>query len=107
MALSDLYKLGPCIASVLPNEYLSNIDPTTFVNYFSTLGDAFQPDDSQITTAKSLIAAYAGNATVMASTLQETLAFSTLSDLALFYPFSTYGNNISTVIQATLFFNSF
>jgi hypothetical protein len=33
----------------------------------------------------------------MASTSQDTLAFSILSDLAIFYPFSIYASNISTV----------
>ncbi len=97
MALSDLYKLGPCIVSALPDIYVENIDPFTFVSYFSTLGNAYQPSQSQITIVQSLIGSYASNTTLMRSSTQETLAFSTLNDLALFYPFSTYAKNISTV----------
>ena len=99
MALSDLYTLGPCLASVLPDIYVQNIDPSTFVTYFSTLGNVYQPSASQQTIAQSLVAAYAANATLMASTTQDTLAFSTLGSLAVYYPFSNYASNISTVIM--------
>ena len=95
--MSDLYTLGPCLASVLPDIYLQNIDPSTFVTYFSTLGNVYQPSASQQAIAKSLVASYAANASIMASTSQETLLFTTLGSLAIFYPFSTYANNISSV----------
>ena len=96
--MSDLYSLGPCLVSVLPDIYVQNIDPSTFVTYFSTLGNVYQPRASQQTIAQSLVASYAANTSVMASTTQATLAFSTLGSLAVYYPFSTYANNISTVI---------
>ena len=96
MALSDLYQLGPCLASVLPNSYLSQMDPSTFVNYYTTLGNVFQPDNTQITSVQTLISSYASNTSVVTS--QDTLAFSTLSDLALYYPFSTYSNSLTLVI---------
>ena len=96
--MSDLYSLGPCLVSVLPDIYVQNIEPSTFVTYFSTLGNVYQPSASQQAIAKSLVAAYAANASIMASTTQATLAFSTLGSLALYYPFSTYASNISTVI---------
>ena len=40
---------------------------------------------------------YAANSSLMATRTQDTFVFSTLSDLAMFYPFSVYANNISTV----------
>ncbi len=98
MALSDLYALGPCLVSVLPDTYVQNINPSTFVSYFSTLGNVYQPKASQQTIAQSLISSYVSNSSVMASTSQATVAFSTLGSLALYYPFSTYSNSISTVI---------
>jgi len=76
--LSDLYSLGPCLVSVLPDIYVNNLDPSTFVNYFTMLGNVYQPSVSQVTIAQSLVAAYAANTTVMASSSQDTLAFSTL-----------------------------
>jgi hypothetical protein len=97
LALSDLYLLGPCLASTLSGTYLQNISPSTFVSYFSTLGNAFQPDSTQLPIVQTLIASYAANTTIMASTSQDTLVFSILSDLAIFYPFSIYASNISTV----------
>ena len=97
MALSDLYLLGPCLASTLSSIYLKNISPSTFVSYFSTLGNAFQPDSTQLPVVQTLIASYAANTTIMASTTQDTFVFSILSDLAIFYPFSIYASNISTV----------
>jgi hypothetical protein len=99
LALSDLYLLGPCLASTLSSTYLQNISPSTFVSYFSTLGNAFQPDSTQLPIVQQLIASYAANTTIMASSSQDTLLFSTLSDLAMFYPFSTYASNITTVIS--------
>ena len=99
MALSDLYTLGPCLASVLPDIYVQNMDPSTFVTYFSTLGNVYQPSASQQAIVQSKVAAYAANASIMASTTQATLAFSTLGSLALYYPFSTYADSISTVIM--------
>ena len=96
MALSDLYLLGPCLASTLSGTYLQNISPSTFVSYFSTLGNAFQPDSTQLPIVQKLIASYAANTTN--TTSQSTLVFSTLSDLAIFYPFSTYASNMTTVI---------
>ena len=47
------------MASVLPDIYVQNIDPSTFVTYFSTLGNVYQPSASQQTIAQSLVAAYA------------------------------------------------
>lgn len=55
LALTDLYKLGPCLASVLPDAYFSNIGASTFVSYYSSLGNAFQPEASQITIAQNYI----------------------------------------------------
>jgi len=94
--LSDLYSLGPCLASTLSATYLQALSPSTFITYFSTLGNAFQPDATQVPVVQQLIAAYAANTTVMASTSQSTLLFSALSDLAIFFPFSTYASNITT-----------
>lgn len=82
-----MFQLGPCLASVLPSSYLSAIDPSTFISYYTTLGNVFQPDDNQIAATQAQIAAYASNLTV--TTSQDTLLFSKLSDLALYYPFST------------------
>lgn len=55
LALSDLYKLGPCIVSVLPIQYLKNISGSTFIGYYTTLGSSFQPDNDQIEVVKSKI----------------------------------------------------
>ena len=104
LALSDLYSLGPCLASTLSSTYLQSLSPSDFVSYFSTFGNAFQPDATQTPVVQQLIASYAGNTTAMASTTQSTLLFSTLSDLAIFYPFSTYASNITTVLYFSFFF---
>ena len=93
------------MASVLPDIYVQNIDPSTFVTYFSTLGNVYQPSASQQAIVQSLIASYAANASIMASTTQATLLFSTLGSLALFYPVSTYANNISSVIIFFIYFH--
>ncbi len=97
MALSDLYLLGPCLASTLPTTYLQSISPSTFVSYFSTLGNSFQPDANQTQVVQQIIASYASNQTLMANSSQSTLLFTILSDLAIFYPFSTYASNITSV----------
>ena len=95
--------------SVLPDIYVQNISPSTFVGYFDKLGNVYQPSATQTAIAQSLVASYAANTTIMASSSQESLAFSTLSTLAIFYPFSTYASNISTVLNFNfnlLFINS-
>ena len=102
MALSDLYSLGPCLASTLSITYLQSLSPSSFVSYFSTLGNAFQPDVNQTQVVQQLIASYASNQTLMANSSQSTLLFTILSDLAIFYPFSTYASNITTVFLILL-----
>jgi trimeric autotransporter adhesin len=88
LALSDLYSLGPCLASVIPDAYFSQLGASTFVSYYSTLGVAFQPTSSQISMSTAYITSYLSNTTLMANTTRDTLAFSTLGDLAMFYPWS-------------------
>ena len=52
---ADLDKLGPCVYSSLPSEYLQNMDPAVFVNKFSKLGNGFQPNSNDVATVQSLI----------------------------------------------------
>lgn len=95
MGLDDLISLGPCLVSVLPINYLKNISSSVFVSYFPTLGISFQPDDSQIKIIQSLIS----KLTTSVSS-QDNFVFSTLSDLALFYNFSSpYANSLTYVIN--------
>ena len=110
MALSDLYSLGPCLASVLPDAYFSNLSPATFVSYYSTLGNAFQPSATQTATAQQFILSYLSNSTLMTNTTKDTFAFSTLSDLAIFYPWSnsaytTLSSNSTVIYQNSYSFN--
>ena len=74
------------------------MDPSTFVSYYSTLGNVFQPDDSQITAAKAQILAYVTNSTITGSSSLDTIVFSKLSDLSLYFPFSTLASSLTTVI---------
>jgi len=87
--LSDLYKLGPCLASVLPDAYFSQIGASVFVSYYSTLGNAFQPTLSQQAMATAYITQYLTNSTLLGTSSRDTLAFSTLNDLAIFYPWTS------------------
>jgi len=107
LALSDLYKLGPCLASVLPDAYFAQIGASTFVSFYSTLGNAFQPTATQITMSTNYIKAYLNNATLMASTTTDTFAFSTLGDLAMFYPWlvSNYSTMTSNNTVRILYLN--
>jgi len=90
--LAALYSLGPCVVSVLPVAYLSNMTYSVFASYFPTLGNAFQPDATQTPYVQSFVTQMAANASS-----QDTLVFSTLSDLALYYNFSsTYASTISS-----------
>ena len=93
-----MYTLGPCLASVLPDTYFSQIGASVFVSYYSTLGNAFQPTVSQQAMATAYITQYLTNSTLMGSSTRDTFAFTTLEDLAIFYPFSTYASNMTTVI---------
>lgn len=58
---------------------------------------AFQPDLNESSVVTSLINLYANNSTLMNGLSQDDLVFSKLSHLALFYPFSTKADNLSTV----------
>ena len=97
MQLSDLYSLGPCLASVLPDAYFTNLGPSTFISYYSTLGNVFQPNSTQISAAQAFILSYVSNSTLMANTTRDTFAFSTLSDLAIFYP---WNNSVYTSLSS-------
>jgi len=88
LALADLYTLGPCLASVLPDTYFSQIGASVFVSYYSTLGNAFQPTVSQQAMATAYITQYLTNSTLMGSSTRDTFAFTTLGDLAIFYPWT-------------------
>lgn len=97
MALSDLYLLGPCLASVLPDAYFSQLGASTFVSYYSTLGNAFQPTATQITMVTAYITQFLTNSTLMANSTRDTFAFATLGDLAMFYPWTS--SNYATMVS--------
>jgi len=95
LALNDLYALGPCISANLPYTVLSSISVSNFISYFSTLGTAFQPDASTVTLVQSNIQSYYTSYSANSSNSVDTFAFSTLSDLAMFFPWTTYQNSFS------------
>ena len=84
-----MYSLGPCLASVLPDAYFSQIGASVFVSYYSTLGNAFQPTVSQQAIATAYITQYLTNSTLLGTSTKDTLAFTTLGDLAIFYPWTS------------------
>lgn len=95
MTQNDLSKLGPCLTSVLPTEYLVSMNPSVFAEHYRTLNNIFQPDASQLSIAMNLTSSFANNNTLNKS--QDILLFSRLNNLALFYPFnSTIASNISS-----------
>ena len=107
--MSDLYKLGPCLASVFPNAYFSQLSPSVFVSYYSTLGNAFQPNETQTAIAQSLILSFVSNSTLMTNTTKDTFAFAVLGDLAMFYPWtsSLYSSMLGTSVIFNILFNTF
>jgi len=95
LALNDLYTLGPCISANLPYNVLANISSDVYVSYFSTLGTAFQPDASTVTLTQTNIQTYYTSYSANSSNSVDTFAFSTLSDLAMFFPWTTYRSAFS------------
>lgn len=97
LKLSELYQLGSCLVSSLSDQYLANIDPVTFITFFPYIGISFQPNLNQSVIISSLIESYVNNNTLMNGSTHDDIVFSTLGHLALFYPFSTYADQITTV----------
>lgn len=96
MSQDDLNKLGPCLSSVLSSSYLANMNASVFVEYYRTLNNLFQPDATDMQIVMNLISSYVYNYTNN-KTMQDTLLFTKLNNLALFYPFnSSIAKNIST-----------
>ena len=73
--------LGPCFATALPNDYIQNLNPSDFLNYYSNIGKAFQPDANGTSVISGLISNMAAS-----QSSKETFVFSDLNDLAIFYP---------------------
>ncbi len=93
LTYGDLVLLGPCFASVLPLSYLQSLNETDFVNYYSNLGRAFQPDDLETEVVVVKIGIVASS---LAQSAQDTFVYLKLKDLALFYPNFT---SLNTVIE--------
>jgi len=74
------------------------LSPSTFIKYYTKLGNAFQPDSNETTIVSSLILSFALNSTLMGSKTQDNFFFGTLSDLAMFYPFGQYSTNLTSWI---------
>lgn len=81
MTYSNLLALGPCFASALPTTYLNTMSAADFLNYYTNVGKAFQPDSEEtadiVTKLTTLSASQAS---------KEEFFFTTLKDLAVFYP---------------------
>jgi len=92
---SDLDTIGKCMQANLPISYLQNLSPSVFITKYSLLGVIFQPNVDKQAVVTSLITSYASNTTLTPS--QNKLLFTTLNDLALFYPFtnSTFSANLT------------
>jgi len=94
LSVADLEKLGPCLYSNLPTDYLSALDPSVFVKKYSSLGNVFQPTASQIGNITALITSFANNSTLTKSV--NSLFFNTLGDLSVFFPLSSFTSNLTS-----------
>jgi len=91
MTYGNLLSLGPCFTSALPVNYLKTMSPSDFLSYFTNLGMALQPDSEETANIVEKLTSLKSE-----QKSQEDFVFSTLKDLAIFYPSFASLNSVLT-----------
>ena len=55
MQSTDLAYIGACFITVLPSSYIDNLEISTIITYYGSLGYIFQPDNAIISLISTKI----------------------------------------------------